>query len=57
MGGTIEEKASAAETYVSYCGRYGVEGDKIIHHIEVGFFPNWISVKQEHDSTSLRGIN
>ena len=47
LRGTIDEKASAAETYVSYCGRYEVKGDKIIHHIEVSFYPNWIGVKQE----------
>lgn len=47
LRGTTEEKASVAETYLSYCGRYEVKGDKIIHHIEVSSFPNWIGVKQE----------
>jgi len=45
-GGTTEEKEAAADTYVSYCGKYEVQGDKIIHHIEVSFFPNWIGVDQ-----------
>jgi hypothetical protein len=46
-GGTTEEKLAAADTYVSYCGRYEIQGDRIIHHIEVSFFPNWIGVQQE----------
>ena len=47
MGGTADEKVSAAETYIAYCGRFVVEGDKVVHHIEVSFFPNWIGVRQE----------
>jgi len=45
--GTIEEKAAAADTYISYCGRYEVRDSKIIHHIAVSFFPNWIGEDQE----------
>jgi hypothetical protein len=47
LGGTTEEKVAAAESYVSYCGKYEIQGDKVIHHIEVSFFPNWIGVDQE----------
>jgi hypothetical protein len=47
MGGSTEEKVAAADTYISYCGRYEIQGDKVIHSIEVSFFPNWIGVKQE----------
>jgi hypothetical protein len=46
-GGTTEEKVAAADTYISYCGRYEVRGDRVIHHIEVSFFPNWAGVDQE----------
>jgi hypothetical protein len=46
-GGTTEEKVAAVETYISYCGRYEVQGDRVIHHIEVSLFPNWIGVDQE----------
>lgn len=41
MGGSIEEQAAAMSTYRSYCGRYEVQGDRVIHHIEVSLFPNW----------------
>lgn len=46
-GGTIEEKAAAAETYISYCGKYEVQGDSVIHHIEISLFPNWIGIGQK----------
>ncbi len=39
-GGTDEEKLAAADSYVSYCGRYEVQGDSVLHHVEVAFFPN-----------------
>lgn len=45
-GGTTEEKVAAADTYVSYCGKYEVQGDKVIHYIDVSFFPNWSGVNQ-----------
>jgi hypothetical protein len=46
-GGTVEEKVAAVEGYVSYCGRYEVGEDTVIHHIEVSLFPNWVGVRQE----------
>lgn len=47
LKGTKEEKAAAAETYLSYCGRYEVKDEKVVHHIEISLFPNWIGVQQE----------
>ncbi len=46
-GGTVEEKMAAVEGYVSYSGRFEVRGDKVVHHIEVSLFPNWVGVSQE----------
>jgi hypothetical protein len=46
-GGTEEEKIAAVEGYVSYCGRFEVKGDKVVHKIEVSLFPNWVGVNQE----------
>jgi len=46
-GGTIEEKVEALNGYISYSGKYAVEGDSVFHHIEVSLFPNWIGEKQE----------
>jgi lipocalin-like protein len=44
---STEEKAHAAESYVSYCGRYEFHGDTVIHHVELSLFPNWVGVDQE----------
>ena len=45
-GGTVEEKLAAAETYLSYCGRYELNGDEVVHHVEVAFFPNRVGTSQ-----------
>jgi hypothetical protein len=47
LRGTPEEKAHAAETYVSYCGTYELRGETVIHHVELSLFPNWVGVNQE----------
>jgi hypothetical protein len=46
-GGTVEEKMAAVEGYVSYNGRFEVKSDKVVHHIEVSLFPNWVGVSQD----------
>jgi len=45
--GTVEEKAAAADSYVSYCGRYEIRDNAIVHYIAVSLFPNWVGVQQE----------
>lgn len=47
LSGSPEEKAQAATTYVSYCGRYDFRGDTVVHHVELSLFPNWVGVEQE----------
>jgi hypothetical protein len=47
LGGSKEEKAAAAETHASYCGTYKIQGNTIIHSIEVSSFPNWVGTDQE----------
>jgi hypothetical protein len=39
---TPEERARVAEGVVAYAGHYEVKGDKVYHHIDVSFFPNWV---------------
>ena len=45
--GTTDEKVAACDTYLSYCGKYEVRQDEVIHHIEVSLYPNWVGVDQE----------
>jgi Lipocalin-like domain len=47
FGGSTEEKAQAASSYVSYCGRYEFRGETVIHHVELSLFHNWVGVDQE----------
>lgn len=41
-----EEKASAYNDYLSYCGRYEIDGDHAKHLIEISLFPDWIGACQ-----------
>ena len=45
--GSTDEKAAAADTYLSYCGKYEVQGEKVIHRVEASLFPNWIGTALE----------
>jgi Lipocalin-like domain len=47
LSATTDEKATAAGTYVSYCGRYELQGETVTHHVELSLFPNWVGVAQE----------
>ncbi|QIR36073.1 lipocalin-like domain-containing protein [Tolypothrix sp. PCC 7910] len=44
--GTVEEKVAAADSYVSYCGTYEIQDNRVVHHVEVSFFPNWVGANQ-----------
>jgi hypothetical protein len=46
MGGSAEEKVAAAETFIGYSGTYEIQGDKLVGHPDVSFFPNWVGVDQ-----------
>ena len=46
-GGTTAEKATIAETYLSYCGPYEIRGDTVVHHVEISAYPNWIGADQQ----------
>jgi hypothetical protein len=47
--GTQEEKVAAVDKYISYAGRYEVRGDKVVHHVEVCLFPNWVGKDQKRN--------
>jgi len=38
---TDEERLKASKNHFFYCGRYSISGNKVIHHVEIGSFPNW----------------
>ncbi len=45
--GTDEEKLAAYNTFFCCCGKYDAYEGKVVHHIEVCLFPNWIGIDQE----------
>jgi Lipocalin-like domain len=47
LSGAAEEKARAMEGFVAYAGRYTFHGDRVIHHVELSLFPNWVGSDQE----------
>jgi hypothetical protein len=42
-----EEERGARKTYQAYSGRYEVRDGRMIHHVEVSLFPNWVGRDQE----------
>lgn len=40
------EKVRAWDSFFSYCGRYEVRGDEVVHHIDASLYPNWIGDAQ-----------
>ena len=40
------EKARAYDDYLTYCGRYEMEGDTVTHYIEISLYPDWIGKQQ-----------
>jgi hypothetical protein len=51
--GTPDETKAAFDGYLSYCGRYTIVGDQIVHHVEMSMFPNW-SGGDQHRSASMQ---
>ena len=39
---SAEEKLSVVDGYVSYAGKWRVEGDQVIHSVDFSLLPNWI---------------
>ena len=35
------------ESFLAYAGRYSFLGDRVIHHVELSLFPNWVGSDQE----------
>jgi hypothetical protein len=45
-GGTPEEALAAVNSYISYSGRYEVDGNTVTHHVEMSLLPNWVGEDQ-----------
>ncbi len=54
-GGTPEEALAAANSCISYSGRYEVTGNTVTHHVEMSLFPNWIGQDQIRNLKFVEG--
>jgi hypothetical protein len=43
------DRARAAAGYLAYAGTFRIEGDEIVHGVEVSLFPNWVGGEQRRD--------
>jgi hypothetical protein len=41
-GGSLQEQADAFKTFLAYAGRYTLNGDKVIHHVEISSIQNYV---------------
>ena len=39
-------RAAAASGFVTYAGSYSVDGDDVVHHVEVSLLPNWVGTDE-----------
>lgn len=51
---SAEEKATAYESTLSYAGRWELNGDQVIHKVDISLFPNWVGGQQKRQ-VELRG--
>jgi hypothetical protein len=54
LSGTTHEQAQAMQGFVAYAGRYSFAGDRVVHHVELSLFPNWVGSDQQR-SVELAG--
>lgn len=50
MGISEKERAAIAQNFIAYAGKYHINGDMVIHEIEVSFLPNLIGEKSHSNS-------
>ena len=46
FGGSAAECQQAMSTGLGYCGRYRVDGDCVVHSVELSMYPNWVGMDQ-----------
>lgn len=50
------ERAAGYSSYLSYAGRYELEGDTVLHHIEHSIYPNWEGGVQRRNAVLEDGV-
>jgi hypothetical protein len=39
---SVQEKAEAFSSFIAYAGRYRLEGDRVVHHVEISSIQNYV---------------
>ncbi len=55
LGGTPAECHKAMSTCHSYCGRYRIDGDSVVHTVEAALLPNMVGTEQRRFFTFSEG--
>lgn len=42
-------RAEAFASFVAYAGTFRVEGDEVIHHVEMSLYPDWVGSEQRRE--------
>lgn len=45
-GGSVHERAAAFGSFVAYGGRWALDGEHLVHSVEISLFPNWVGSTQ-----------
>ena len=43
---TDRERSAALESFVAYGGSYEIDGETVVHRVEMSLFPNWVGTVQ-----------
>ncbi len=43
LSAPVDEQAEAFRTFIAYAGRYTLDGDKVIHHVEIASIQDWVN--------------
>ena len=46
LAGSEKQLAAAARSYISYAGRFEVQGERVRHFVEASLFPDWVGSTQ-----------
>lgn len=46
LDGTEAQRAAAFSSYVAYCGSYRIDGDVVVHEVQMSLLPNWVGIEQ-----------
>ena len=45
-GGSVDERAATAETFIAYSGHFAYDGTDVTHVVEMSLYPNWVGTRQ-----------